>query len=382
MTPSNTGNQDTDGYGTRRLDDAPTRRILNAALPPLCLLFACFFAATVTIPAAYLETGEPHTHMPRRPPPTPIPPPPHVPAAVRRLLREVRIESPVVLGRLRVFPLVTTAPARMPTIHTLAEAMHAGSIDIREKSAAAVPEILVRNRSRHPVLMLSGALIHGGKQNRMLRDDALLPPHSTFLALPVYCIERRRWHGGGTFDGVTGLAHPALRKQAAERRSQSAVWNEIETDMRCAHVQSETEDYQTLREQRALREYADRIVKQLQPRWTGHTVGVLFTLDGRVLGADLFSDHSLFARLWPDICAAHAAEIRLMEPRHGAPVRPARGLLDRTLRAVFTKTHTPGLGTPYRIHGPVSGTVLISNGTVVHMALYPADNDVQPIYRH
>src|SRR5438093_880780 len=68
--------------------------------------------------------------------------------------------------------------APLITVVTLDEAQASGELLITEHGSATVPELIVNNRGKAHVLMLAGEILVGGKQNRVLREDILLPPLS------------------------------------------------------------------------------------------------------------------------------------------------------------------------------------------------------------
>src|SRR5215831_13312461 len=63
-------------------------------------------------------------------------------------------------------------------ITTLDEARRSGTLLITERAQATVPELIVDNRGKVPVLLLAGEILVGGKQNRILIEDVLFPPLS------------------------------------------------------------------------------------------------------------------------------------------------------------------------------------------------------------
>ena len=68
------------------------------------------------------------------------------------------------------------APAALG-IATLDEARaRAPSSSLTEREQTTVPELLVDNRGKVAVLLLAGEILVGGKQNRVLKEDLLLPP--------------------------------------------------------------------------------------------------------------------------------------------------------------------------------------------------------------
>ena len=77
-----------------------------------------------------------------------------------------------------LFILWLTAKETSPPLEvaTLDEARKSGALVITERAQASVPELTVDNRGKVHVLLLAGEILLGGTQNRVLREDILLPP--------------------------------------------------------------------------------------------------------------------------------------------------------------------------------------------------------------
>src|SRR5437899_10335990 len=83
--------------------------------------------------------------------------------------------------------------------------------------------------SRVHVLLLAGEILLGGKQNRIVVEDVLVPPLSGPLTLPVYCVEQGRWAGDAKpFTTRGSFAAPGLRARMLERSDQREVWAEVD----------------------------------------------------------------------------------------------------------------------------------------------------------
>ena len=86
------------------------------------------------------------------------------------------------------------APGRMYL--TLREAFEQKTVVVHETSQ--VNELSIENRSTtHSVFVQSGEIVKGGKQDRVLARDMLLPPKSGPVPLPSHCVERGRWQQRG-----------------------------------------------------------------------------------------------------------------------------------------------------------------------------------------
>ena len=322
--------------------------------------------------AAYLEGEGESPEAPRERIIRPEPEPPDG-NAVLRLIRRVEVGVPYTYRGLIVYPVILPGGADSSGIRTLDEALDRGWIVVSEREEARVAELRVRNDSTHYVLLLAGEILAGGKQNRFVREDVLLAPQSGFVAVPVYCGERERWRGPTeTFLSPQTLVHPQLRKSAAAGASQDAIWREIDAVSERASVNSPTRDYQQVYESDRVRARLDECVAGFRRFCRGDTVGLVVAAHGRIVGADLFADPALFARLSGKLLRSYALDEALEESdrQFGVSRESARDFLDRALSARFTDRSTPGAGRLWDITGAIDGTALAWDGRAVHVNLF------------
>jgi len=303
-----------------------------------------------------------------------IPPPPPENAATR-LLRRVRVDGPYSYKHVTIFPLSLRAPTELSDVYTMAQAVARDWLVVRERKKAEVPYVTVRNSSPHYVFCLAGEIVAGGKQNRVVRNDLLLPPHSGDVLVSVYCVEKGRWAGARVeFEPAAGLVHPKLRKSAAMGASQDSVWREIESCSRRLGVSSSTEDYRQVYEDADVRRRLEEFVRPFCRLPSARRVGAVVAVGGRIVGCDLFSDDKLFGKLWDKILrsyvldCAHGAELR-----RGVGRDDVRRFLERAVTARYSEQSTPGAGRLLRISRGVDGAALLWRNDVVHLMLHPDD---------
>jgi hypothetical protein len=105
--------------------------------------------------------------------------------------------------KLRIYLLLNRhhkAPATAPKSYlSLDEAFEAGLLEVLEKGD--VNELLVTNRSNDlDVFIQSGEILKGGRQDRTIGFDFIVPSRSENVAIPSFCIESGRWHKRGSED--------------------------------------------------------------------------------------------------------------------------------------------------------------------------------------
>lgn len=338
--------------------------------------------------AAYLESDvdDAGARIEPEPPRRIIPPRPHPDSPLIPLVRRVRVGTPTSRYGLTFFPLVLDRGVSNSEVLTLDEAIDRDSLRITETGPGQVPRVRVRNDARQPVFMMAGEIIVGGKQNRIIRDDVLLPAESGFVEVPVYCGEQDRWTEDKTGFKSGGLTAPSLRKMAAGSASQGQIWREIEGQLDRAEVRSSTRNYQQIYDDESTQRRLDECVSGLRRFCRRDTVGCVAVSRGRILGADLFSDRDLFERLWEKICRSYAAEGVIPYRgekggrRHVAIPDAAviRRFLDAVLSARFSESQSPGIGRHQRLTGSASGHVLEFRGSVLHAGIFPERHWIRP----
>jgi len=351
----------------------------------MCGLIACVARA------AYLESDAGDRSGPSVPEPPPRILPPEADSPLIRLVRRMRVGEPFSRRGLTFFPLLL--PDREVfdwDVLTLDEALNRDMLLIRETGGGEVPRVRVRNDATRPVFLMAGEIIVGGKQNRIIRNDILLPARSDFVEVPVYCGEQDRWSDDDAAFKSGGLSAPSLRKMAADVAPQGHIWREIEGQLGRAELRSSTRNYQQIYEDAGTRRRLDECVSDFRGFCRGDTVGCVAVSRGRIIGCDIFTDRGLFARLWDKICRSYAAEEivvyrgnrREWTQRHAVPDdRAVRRFLDTILAAGFSEVSTPGIGRYRRISGAVSGHVLEFRGSVLHAGVFPARLPIEPLER-
>ena len=86
--------------------------------------------------------------------------------------------------------------------------------------AAEVNRLVLVNNSERPLLLLAGEVVTGGKQDRVIGLDSIVPPHSGPIDLSVFCVEHGRWVAASEHFGTmkSQMAQPSVRMPAMADR--------------------------------------------------------------------------------------------------------------------------------------------------------------------
>ncbi len=235
--------------------------------------------------------------------------------------------------------------------------------------------LVVENRGPVHVLLLAGEILEGGKQNRIVVEDVLVPPRSGPLTLPVYCVEQGRWAGvGKQFTTRDTLAAPKLRARMMERGDQQQVWAEVQNYARRAAAPSATGSYQAIPDKPEVQAHQRDVEAGIGAKIAPGAQGAAVFVGDTLAGLDLFQDGGLFAREWPKLLRASTIEA------YGRKVDDATG--ERRLRAHVDDLLKSAAGAPDSVRRGVGagwlvelrpsrarGSALVAESQVVHVAL-------------
>jgi hypothetical protein len=295
----------------------------------------------------------------------------HPSPSFQQFINGVRLGQARRHGALTVFWLhgVPTPPAI--EVVTLEEGRAQGTVIVTERAQASVPDLLVENRGKTHALLLAGEILVGGKQNRVLKEDVLLPPVSGPRNLAVYCVEQGRWNTGrADFDSKSTLAAPSLRSRLMQNADQAQVWAEVQKSTRAARAASPTASYQEIYETPEVKEHLKDVERGVSVAPPPGTLGAAVFVGAAMAGLDLFQPGTLFGREWPKLLRAYALEAY----RQGAqPVDEAKlgqsvkELLDVAARATGTLRGNAGVGQIFEFAaGSRQGAALLFEGRVLH----------------
>ena len=277
----------------------------------------------------------------------PTPPLPGKSEGEWRLLEPVRYEN------LSIFPVVSARAYDTSWFLTLDEGLASGEVQVREQGSegmarsrdgvvrpadsngASVNQLVLINRSKRPLLLLAGELVSGGKQDRIIGKDRLVPVGSKPLPLDVFCVEHGRWSSGASFTDAKTIVHPSVREQAPLQRDQGRVWNAVRSGTtaeaspsadearlaapriaRTIQDEAPTESYQKIYESREVRGSVEMYVEEVQRRSARetsglkgeHVVGVVVAYGGEVAWSDIFASSDLFQQYWKKLLRSYVVE--------------------------------------------------------------------------
>jgi hypothetical protein len=229
---------------------------------------------------------------------------------------------------------------------TLTEAMEKGTVVVKE--TGNVQELAIENISKKMTVFLNaGDIVKGGRQDRTVRDDLILPPQSGTVALASFCVEHGRWTGRGpenaaAFSANSKVLSSRKTKMAARYgQNQGEVWAGVadqqyklnENVSRLAGKDVDTRSaasassLQLTLENKELEAVKKRYLDELEPSLNDKTdvIGFVYAINGEINSAEIYNNKGLFRALWPKLLDAAVTEaITEYRPdRHFQPVHSA-----------------------------------------------------------
>ena len=340
-----------------------------------------------------------------------------------------KVLDPIRHGSLTVFPVVAAKTYPTGEFLTLDEGLRSGEVVVTEAGnvqglirrpgvpairhdGAQVNRLVLVNNSKRPLLLLAGEIVTGGKQDRVIGKDRIVPAESDPIDLGVFCVEPGRWvqssenfgasgamyglkSGGAVGGAVTLMAQPSVRAKAMGDKDQGEVWAEVRKQQQAVEsveVQNaapgvagevaQTSSYARVMENGEVRKQVDAVAKPIEQNYESlihqlrdrKAVGVVVAVNGRIIWADIFASTDLLEKYWPKLVRSYASEAVIVRAKDvDVSVSRAQDFLAEMEGRRETIENEPGV---YR-HTEVSGdgfkafelmSLLPKTGFDVHVA--------------
>jgi hypothetical protein len=306
---------------------------------------------------------------------------------------EYKVLPPITRGNLSLFPIVGGTEANTAPLLTLDEGVRSGAVVVTEAGSLQglvrpVNRLVLVNNSDRPLLLLAGEVVTGGKQDRVIGLDRIVPPKSDPVDLSVFCVEPGRWVASTEHFGSMGsaMAQPSVRMPAMAAHDQLLVWKHVASaNAGIAHAAPQaapaiggTTSYAKVMQNPEV----EKNVASVAANYDGllHELrkvgakGVVVAVNGRITWADVFASTDLLEKYWQKLIRSYAAE-SLTDAGSGAQAdqKSAQVFLDQlqgtrevseTEPGVFRRTEITGEG--YKVF--TLNSLLTKEKYTVHLA--------------
>jgi hypothetical protein len=277
-----------------------------------------------------------------------------------------KVLDPIRHGNLTVFPVVAAKSYPTGEFLTLDEGLHSGEVvvteagsvrglvrrhgqPVRQYDGAEVNRLVLVNNSKRPLLLLAGEVVSGGKQDRVIGKDRIVPPESDPIDLSVFCVEHGRWvasseHFGASqamYGSANGgprppnapapmaiMVQPSVRGKAMGDKNQQEVWDEVGKQTNAmkvqvagaapsvAHEMAPLSSYAKVNENQEVQKYVESVARPIEQSYQSlihqlrdrNAVGVVVAVNGRIIWADVFASADLLSKYWPKLVRSYASE--------------------------------------------------------------------------
>ena len=297
------------------------------------------------------------------------------PKTINSYIEKLRIAKPITYKNLIIYPLTMQQMTNTDYV-TLDEAMKKNWLTIREIGTGEINHVELKNSGNKVVFIMTGEMLSGAKQDRMLREDLLVPPKSEWLRVPVYCVEHGRWaSASSTFKSSKEFAPNELRQRARITENQSEVWDAIASSQERLGIASSTSTVQANYEDEEIKKELATYARHFGrlPELTKNTVGVVVATGNRVICVDIFASNDLIAKFWSKLLRSYAMDA-ISEREPVVRKEDIQDLVQALANANHVSVGTPGMGNLCRIETDFGkGTALIHNGKIVHLDFFVDD---------
>jgi hypothetical protein len=316
---------------------------------------------------------------------------------------DYKILAPISHGDLTIFPVVSAKVHDTSDFITLDEGIRSGEVvvtevgnlhstmrrrqpyPVRPVGGAEVNRLVLVNNSRHPLILLAGEVVTGGKQDRVVGKDRIVPAESDPVDLSVFCVEHGRWtETSSKFDThASVMLQPSVRMKALADQDQQKVWDEvgrsrtamagvvaappnpsatpvpgqtsetITVSASAAAVEIDgTSSYAKARENKAMQRQVESITEPMQKAYESvikqlrnqNAVGVVVAVKGHIVWADMFASSTLLGKYWPKLLDSYATEALTMPgARAEATLKEAQVFLENWQARHEVVDSEPGL---------------------------------------
>ncbi|MCE7923500.1 MAG: hypothetical protein DYG98_10610 [Haliscomenobacteraceae bacterium CHB4] len=232
---------------------------------------------------------------------------------------------------LRIYPVVADASmlerqAAVQRLKTLAEGMRTPGFRITELKQFgrtrehSVNALTVQNKSLDTFLLLSGDVVTGGNQDRVIAQDQVVAP-GTVRNIEVFCVEKGRWRYDDTnatgnekniyaFKGYYNVASLQVRRAVQRTGDQQAVWAAVGKITSANNAESGTHTYAALETANEAKAKRDAYLRYFDGKFAAlpGMVGMVVVCGDRVLGVDIFGHPDLFRRQYDALLHGYVAE--------------------------------------------------------------------------
>ncbi|SEL70779.1 hypothetical protein SAMN04487910_3125 [Aquimarina amphilecti] len=237
-----------------------------------------------------------------------------------QITEEIKIKEGIHVQNLTLFMITGEEKISGDIYKTLSEAMNTREVTVKE--TGNVNQLLLDNNSDDYIFIHSGDIVKGGKQDRTISYDVIIPPKAKNVELQSFCVEQGRWRqrGNETLSSFASntkmLSSRELKLAARHEKNQSKVWGKVAEQkdrlndnlsrkngktVNVANNASNTSLQLALESDEldsAKKEYYNKFKDLIK---TNNVIGYAYAINGEIYGVEIYNNQHLFKNLWDKI---------------------------------------------------------------------------------
>lgn len=244
------------------------------------------------------------------------------------------------------------------------DALRQHKIVIKENTAdggADVTTLLVKNKSKDNVLLMSGEMVEGGKQDRAIGKTTIIPAGKNKNYVPVFCIEKGRWDDKAKRFKHAGTADVGVRKQIDETQRQNKIWKQIDAELAEKNKKNQTSAYLKVYDDSTLDDtsYLHFFINKMKESDSSYAGFIAVTGD-RIINSEIFSGTDLCLAAYTEMIKSY---VHSLTADDGVPSKTHDEL------KAFTDKFLPDKTTQKK-YLSTNGRMYYDNGEVIHLVAY------------
>jgi hypothetical protein len=300
-----------------------------------------------------------------------------------KLIPVFSLQEPLIYQNLAIFPVKLQEGSKKLNLLTLDEAMKREYLVIKEIQDGQVNSVELENISDRWIFLLSGEIIAGAKQNRMIARDTLIPPKSGKIKEQVFCVEHGRWvHESEKFGSNEVNCNMDVRQAAKQTNDQSTVWSKVSENTKISNKENPTGKFDVIYEDKEIQNKIDEYMKTFSnlTKENKDMTGVIVVVGSEIKGADVFGDRDLFEKLWPKLLKSYITDALMREKIEKPAIKEKdiEKFLNKVKEAKIEKDSSSVAGTrlDFSSKEVVGGIILDKNENMVHYVQFPYKKEI------
>jgi len=285
----------------------------------------------------------------------------------------VQYDSPWTYKKLQLIPIRFKSAGNGDTGHadvkmfdgnliSFSDALRQHKIVVKEMTSggADVSTLMVKNKSKDNVMLMSGEMVAGGKQDRVFGKTIIIP-HKNKDYVQVFCVEKGRWDDRAKTFRHGGTADMRVRKQIDITQRQSKIWKQIDTVLTEKNKRNQTSAYMKAFEDANAEDtsYLRYFINRMKNSDSSYA-GFIAITGNRIINAEIFAGTDLCLTAYIENIKSY---VRSLTPTDGFPNKTHNEL------KTFTDKFLPDKTTQKK-YLSVNGRLYYYNGNVIHLVAY------------